>query len=150
MALGDSNAGTPPNTAVNNEWIASNHIVDTLDKTYTKNGKNTITKSNMGDDGIPARVKYQDYWKDSNQIYHIKEADMHFNIYYPWANSKQVGKFFIKDVATHEFGHIFLLDEVYSPYTDRSMYQDVNYNEDFRVTLHSDDIAGAKASVARW
>jgi len=76
----------------------------------------------------------------------IAEVDTLFNTYYKWSLSGESGKMDLMNIATHEFGHWLLLEDMYNkPSGDQTMYGYSTYGETSKQTLESGDIAGIDA-----
>jgi hypothetical protein len=76
----------------------------------------------------------------------IVEVDTLFNTYYTWSLSGDSGKMDLGNIATHEFGHWLLLEDLYNkPAGDQTMYGYSTYGEISKQSLESGDIAGIEA-----
>jgi len=85
----------------------------------------------------------------------ITEADMIFNLKFKWAidpdgegdlTANVKGKYYdIRDIATHEAGHILGLDDLYVDiYRELTMYGYAGAKETNKISLEAGDIAGAQ------
>lgn len=100
-----------------------------------------IKVQNNGNNGVPAAVYYS--YDGSN---HMIDADMYFNSYYSWSTSGEAGKYDVENVATHEFGHWLVLNDLYGGGdTEKTMYGYVSTGETKKRTLTTDDINGINA-----
>jgi hypothetical protein len=100
-----------------------------------------IKVQNSGNNGAPATA-YISY-DGSN---HITDVDVYFNSYYSWSTSGEAGKYDVKNVATHEFGHWLMLNDLYGGGdTEKTMYGYVSTGETKKRTLETDDINGINA-----
>lgn len=77
-------------------------------------GMNAIYRVNVGADYLA-----QTTWWRHNGTNIISEADININMYYPYANSAQPGKFDTWTVFIHEAGHVIGLN--HSEYTEAVM-----------------------------
>jgi hypothetical protein len=76
----------------------------------------------------------------------IAEVDTLFNTYYTWSLSGEPGKMDLGNIASHEFGHWLLLEDLYNkPAGDQTMFGLSTYGETSKQTLESGDIAGIEA-----
>jgi hypothetical protein len=76
----------------------------------------------------------------------IAEVDTLFNTYYEWSLNGESGKMDLLNIATHEFGHWLLLEDMYNkPASKQTMYGYSTYGETSKQTLESGDIAGIEA-----
>jgi len=85
----------------------------------------------------------------------ITEADMIFNLKFEWAidpdgegglTANVKGKYYdIRDIATHEAGHVVGLDDLYGDiYRELTMYGYAGAKETNKISLEAGDIAGAQ------
>jgi hypothetical protein len=75
----------------------------------------------------------------------VVEVDTIFNTYYQWSTSESgvAGKMDLQNIATHEFGHWLVLDDLYTrPSSQQTMYGYSDYGETIKRDLASGDIAG--------
>ncbi len=75
----------------------------------------------------------------------VTEVDTLFNTYYQWSTSDVCsnGKMDVQNIATHEFGHWLVLDDLYTkPAIYQTMYGYSRYGETQKRTLNTGDIAG--------
>jgi hypothetical protein len=76
----------------------------------------------------------------------IVEVDTLFNTHYSWSLSGESGMMDLGNIATHEFGHWLLLEDLYNkPAGDQTMFGYSTYGEISKQTLESGDIAGIEA-----
>jgi hypothetical protein len=76
----------------------------------------------------------------------IAEVDTLFNTHYTWSLNGESGKMDLMNIATHEFGHWLLLEDLYNkPASDQTMYGYSTYGETSKQTLESGDITGIEA-----
>ncbi|HOX26884.1 MAG TPA: FlgD immunoglobulin-like domain containing protein [Candidatus Krumholzibacteria bacterium] len=110
----------------------------TINAGLGRDGYNVICGLNRGNNGKLATTTY---WYSGSRVL---EADMEFNLYYPWGNGVS-GAYDRQNIATHEFGHFLVLNDLYA-YADRykTMYGYAGLGETLKRTLHSDDIAGIR------
>lgn len=73
----------------------------------------------------------------------ISKCETYFNNNKIWSTSGESGKYDVRSVATHEFGHWLDLYDLYnSTDTEKTMYYQTAAGETKKQTLDSDDIAG--------
>ncbi len=83
------------------------------------------------------------YYSGSGEIV---EVDTLFNTYYTWSLSGESGRMDLMNIASHEFGHWLLLEDLYNkPAGDQTMFGLSTYGETSKQTLESGDIAGIEA-----
>ena len=76
----------------------------------------------------------------------IVEVDTMFDTDYLWSVTGESGKMDLQNIATHEFGHWLVLDDLYNrPARTQTMYGYSTYGEIIKRTLESGDIAGLEA-----
>lgn len=76
----------------------------------------------------------------------VLETDTRMNTLYKWSISGETGKMDVQNIMTHEFGHWFVLDDLYND-ADYwlTMYGYADYGEIHKCTLGKGDILGLKA-----
>lgn len=85
-------------------------------------------------------VTYIWYWRDTGEIV---EVDTLFDTDFAWSTSGEAGKMDLQNIATHEFGHWLVLDDLYmKPARKQTMYGYSGYGETIKSSLESGDIAG--------
>jgi hypothetical protein len=73
----------------------------------------------------------------------VSEVDTLFSTNYQWSLSGEGGKMDLQNIATHEFGHWLILDDLYNkPASTQTMYGYSTYGETMKRSLESGDIAG--------
>jgi hypothetical protein len=76
----------------------------------------------------------------------ITDSDLVFNSYYSWSTSGAPGLYDVQNVATHEFGHFLMLNDLYGGGdTEKTMYGYVGTGETKKRTLDTDDLNGINA-----
>ena len=76
----------------------------------------------------------------------ITDTDLVFNSYYSWSTSGAPGLYDVQNVATHEFGHFLMLNDLYGGGdTEKTMYGYVGTGETKKRTLVADDLSGINA-----
>jgi hypothetical protein len=73
----------------------------------------------------------------------VSEVDTLFSTNYQWSLTGERGKMDLQNIATHEFGHWLILDDLYNkPASTQTMYGYSTYGETIKRSLESGDIAG--------
>ena len=73
----------------------------------------------------------------------ILETDMQFNTYYPWGDASLNPTLIdLQNIATHEFGHTFGMDDLYNSCFSQTMYGYSSEGDVEKRTLESGDISG--------
>lgn len=73
----------------------------------------------------------------------ILDSDIRFNTSYAWNTTGSAGAMDVQNIATHEFGHSLLLDDLYGAAdSDKTMYGYSSYGETKKRMLDTDDING--------
>lgn len=73
----------------------------------------------------------------------ISYVDLVFNSSFTWSTSGESGKYDVRNVATHEFGHFLSLADLSGGSdTEKTMYFSSDTGETKKRSLHSDDING--------
>lgn len=118
--------------------------VDVTDTTPSNNGVKTITKNDYGNDAILGEnIPYYNLFHT-----YVLETDIRVNIYYPFANSAQPGKYDIQSLLTHELGHSLRIG--HSTVASDTMFDDFSTNDESYRTVTAADGEAARASTARW
>lgn len=103
---------------------------------------NALSYGDYSTSGVIA-VTYIWYWRDSGEIV---EVDTLFDTDYEWSLSGEPDKMDLQNIATHEFGHWLVLDDLYNrPAREQTMYGYSTEGETIKRTLDSGDIAGLEA-----
>lgn len=101
---------------------------------------NDITVSNLGAGG-PLALTTVTYVGST-----ITDTDLAFNNYYSWSTSGAVGYYDVQNVATHEFGHFLMLNDLYGGGdTEKTMYGYIGTGETKKRSLDADDLNGINA-----
>jgi hypothetical protein len=132
-----------------------------------KRGSNTSV-INFGGDGINVCVWYEPAYASKGQgtwpwaatviaanafwiidvgaFWQVVENDVSFNGYhYTWSDSGQKDKMDVRNIATHEFGHNLVLDDLKDGrWSEVTMYAYSAAGETKKRTLHQDDINGIR------
>ena len=88
-------------------------------------------------------VTYIWYYGDTGEIV---EVDTIFDTDYSWSVTGESGTMDLQNIATHEFGHWLVLDDLYNrPARTQTMYGYSTYGETIKRTLESGDIAGLES-----
>ncbi len=105
--------------------------------------ENSIMFGNYGNNNVIA-VTYA--WVNRQQK-QLVEFDMLFNAYYAWGDASQNTKLMdLQNIATHELGHAFNLNDLYDQSkTALTMYGYSDNGETTKRTLETGDIAGIRA-----
>ena len=100
---------------------------------------NGISYGNYPSAGAIA-VTYIWYYGDTGEII---EVDTLFDTDYAWSTSGEADTMDLQNIATHEFGHWLVLDDLYmKPARKQTMYGYSGYGETMKSSLESGDIAG--------
>jgi len=76
----------------------------------------------------------------------VSEVDTLFSTNYQWSLTGDPRKMDLQNIATHEFGHWLVLDDLYNkPASTQTMYGYSTYGETIKSSLESGDIAGLEA-----
>lgn len=76
----------------------------------------------------------------------ITDSDLAFNSYYAWSTSGAADAYDVQNVATHEFGHFLMLNDLYGAGdTEKTMYGYVIAGETKKRSLDTDDLNGINA-----
>jgi predicted Zn-dependent protease len=116
---------------------------DTTATEPSKNGVKTITKNYYGIDGITA--EHHPYYNSTGS--YVVESDIRFNVSYPYANSKQDGKWDVQSVMTHELGHAL---RVGHSTIDTDTMHAVPSGTDYARNVTAADKEAARYSTSRW
>lgn len=104
-----------------------------------RDGVNGISYGDYPSAGAIA-VTYIWYYGDTGEII---EVDTLFDTDYAWSTNGEPDKMDLQNIATHEFGHWLVLDDLYmKPARMQTMYGYSTYGETIKSTLESGDIAG--------
>lgn len=104
-----------------------------------RDGTNALSFGNYPEAGAIA-VTYIWYYGYTGEII---EVDTIFDTDYTWSVTGESGKMDLQNIATHEFGHWLVLDDLYKrPARTQTMYGYSTYGETIKRTLESGDIAG--------
>ncbi|MEQ8155967.1 MAG: matrixin family metalloprotease [Clostridiaceae bacterium] len=104
-------------------------------------GKNVITFDKYR--GNPQVIAVTSIWYNTATM-KVTEFDMLFNTKYSWGNASYNSNVMdIQNIATHEFGHVVGLDDLYSD-SDmlETMYGYSDYGETYKRDLYTGDING--------
>jgi predicted Zn-dependent protease len=103
-------------------------------------GKNSIAFAGNTDPNVIAITTVW-YYRSTGQII---ESDMLFNEYWTWGDANTDGsQMDIQNIATHEFGHVIGLADLYTnSCKEVTMYGYSNLEEVKKQTLEPSDIAG--------
>lgn len=105
-------------------------------------GTNALSYGDYPDAGAIA-VTYIWYYGDTGEII---EVDTLFDTDYLWSVTGESDKMDLQNIATHEFGHWLVLDDLYKrPARTQTMYGYSTYGETIKQTLESGDIAGLES-----
>ncbi len=113
-------------------------------------GKNVVTWGSVSDRNVIA-VTWIWYYTATGQII---DTDMIFNTYYKWGidtdgegpNPMPASTFDIRNIGTHEAGHVCGLGDIYDPaYSAMTMYGYGSYGEVKKISLEPGDITGIRA-----
>jgi hypothetical protein len=140
--------------------IASETLIDSFETWDTETGAEVFVSGTIGDAeagvlngvnelgfGLTSQgtiaVTYIWYNRLTKEVV---EVDTLFNTYYSWSTSGEVGKMDLQNIATHEFGHWLVLDDLYTKqYVEQTMYGYSGYGETKKRTLEGGDISGIEA-----
>jgi hypothetical protein len=104
-----------------------------------RDGVNGISYGDYPSAGAIA-VTYIWYYGDTGEVI---EVDTLFDTDYAWSTSGEPDKMDLQNIATHEFGHWLVLDDLYmKPARRQTMYGYSGYGETIKITLENGDIAG--------
>lgn len=107
-----------------------------------EDGTNALSFGDYPNAGAIA-VTYIWYYGDTGEII---EVDTIFDTDYSWSVTRESGKMDLQNIATHEFGHWLVLDDLYNrPARKQTMYGYSTYGETIKRTLESGDIAGLES-----
>jgi hypothetical protein len=108
-----------------------------------RDGYNTISWGQT--DGALAKIRW---WVDASGL--LTEFDIIFAEDRRWGVDGAADRFDIQNAATHEAGHILVLDDLYDPTAaERVMYGYIRKGETHKRALHRDDIASICALYPR-
>jgi len=105
---------------------------------------NAVVWGNYPTSGVIA-VTYFWYYPSTGELV---DVDTMFDTDYTWSISDDgiAGTMDLQNIATHEFGHWLVLDDLYNrPTRTQTMYGYSTYGETIKRTLESGDIAGLEA-----
>jgi hypothetical protein len=82
------------------------------------------------------------YYSSTGQVV---EVDTLFSTNYDWSTTGESGKMDLVNIATHEFGHWLVLEDMYNkPANKQTMYGYSTTEETIKRTIESGDVAGIK------
>ena len=103
---------------------------------------NAVVWGNYPTSGVIAVTHFW-YYSGSGELV---DVDTMFDTDYDWSLSGESDKMDLQNIATHEFGHWLVLDDLYNrPARTQTMYGYSTYGEIIKRTLESGDIAGLEA-----
>jgi len=118
----------------------------TTSRVARQDGYNIVEmRYNYGATGWPAKTSIWAYKKGSSNCYYydVFECDMIFNLYYKWAIGSVSGYFDVQNIATHEFGHFLVLNDLYRPSScEATMYGYASTGETKKRSLEYEDKQG--------
>lgn len=127
-------------SATSKELFNNAYKIDNRVKFGKRDNKNAIV---FGRYRYPSAIAVTGIWfnRITGQIY---ETDMLFNTNYAWGDATvNPSKMDLQNIATHEFGHVDGLDDIYNgACTEVTMYGYSGYGETKKRTLESPDITG--------
>ncbi len=110
--------------------------------TNTPNHRNTI----MFGYGLPTNVIGLTRVFYIPSQHKIVETDMKLNDYFPWSVSYNSRRMIVRNIATHEAGHVCGLGDLYEPrWSDLTMYGYSSKGETKKQSLTTQDILGLRA-----
>jgi Matrixin len=130
-------------TATGEEVFADTSSSGTAGNLDRTNGVNEVCFRSLSSSGTIA-VTYIWYNRLTKAIV---EVDTVFNTDFTWTISQYgvPGTMDLQNIATHEFGHWLVLDDLYTrPASEQTMYGYGEYAEVKKCTLESGDIAGVQ------
>lgn len=140
------NAGSAKPTSL---WIDRSGIDTSQTVRFVENNKNEITKTYLGTNGQYTMAAYATQYIYENGKYKLIEVDIDVNGSYPWVNTMAANTLLVQNSFTHEVGHVYGLEDVYSnsEYTGArpTMYGYAEYGGNSKCTIEADDIAGIRA-----
>lgn len=105
-------------------------------------GDNVVSFGDLGGGGTIG-VTYIWYYRDTKEVV---EVDTIFNIYYEWSTDQTYKTMDLQNIATHEFGHWLVLDDLYTKSTNQqTMYGYSTFGDIIKRDLASGDVAGIEA-----
>ena len=120
---------------------------DTQDAEPSNNGIKTVTKKDYGYVNYTAAMVPYIEWQGLSLV--MRECDIKFNTYYPFANSRMAGYYDVQSVMTHELGHALSVGHS-TTFADSLHEAGVPTNTDYVRTVTAADKEAARASTARW
>ncbi len=109
----------------------------------TLNGQNEVTFAPIQNQGVIAVTYLWGVWGGAAANRQIVEWDQVYNTAYAWSDSGAAGQMDFENIATHELGHAFGMDDLYtSACNQETMYGYADYAETNKRDLNSGDITG--------
>lgn len=137
------NAAETWDAATGKELFNNAYKTDSRAKFGKRDGKNVIV---FGRYSQPSAIAVTGTWFNSatGQIY---ESDILFNTNYRWGDATvDTSKMDLRNIATHEIGHVAGLDDIYSSScTTVTMYGYSGYGDISKRTLETPDVTGLLA-----
>lgn len=117
-------------------------------ETNTPDFTNEVSFGPYSNSGVIAVTNVWGYFGGPPQTREIVDFDILFNTHYTWGNSDSDGNLVMdfQNIATHELGHGFGLDDMYDTSCSAvTMYGYSDYGETQKRTLETPDVTGIQA-----
>ncbi len=107
------------------------------------NGKNEAYFAALSDNNTIAVTYVWGIFSGPVAKRQLVEWDQVYNTYYSWSDKGEAGKMDFEDIATHELGHAFGMNDLYNKACNQqTMYGYASFGEIIKRTLENGDING--------
>ena len=127
---------------VSGSYFTETYVGTTTSGLSIYDGHNVVSWGDSESGGSVIAVCWTRYDPGTGEIL---ECDIEFQNDIIWSSTGEEGKFDVQNIATHEFGHTLLLEDLYGDGdSEKTMYGYGAEGETKKRTLHQDDIDGIR------